>query len=109
MESLDQFRAEDRLRLRRAVSHRENLALWAHVPLRIAMAIETPLHLERRLLADERHFVHAAVARFAADALLDVHAVVEEREVRQVVDAQPAQRRVVAEARADRLEVRARG
>ena len=71
------------------------------------MAVEAPLHLQRRLLQHQRHAIDAAVAGLAADALLHVNAVVEVDEVRQVVHADPAQRLVVAEARAHRLEIRA--
>ena len=51
--------------------------------------------------------VDAAVAGFTADALGDVDAVIEIHEVRQIVDADPVERLVVAEAGPHRLEVRA--
>ena len=72
------------------------------------MAVEAPLHLERVLLLHQRHLVDAPVAGLAAHPLLHVDAVVEVDEVGQVVDADPAQRLVVAEAGADRLENRRR-
>ena len=57
-------------------------------------------------LVHERHLVDPAVTGDAADALLDVDLVVEVHEVGQVVDPNPVERRVVPEARADRLEDR---
>jgi hypothetical protein len=71
------------------------------------VAVEAPFHLQRRLLDHQRHAIDAAVARFTADALADVDAVIEVDEVRQIVHADPVERLVVAEAGAHRLEVRA--
>ena len=51
--------------------------------------LEAPLHLQRLLLPDERHLVHATVAGRAAHALVHVGAVVEVDEVGQVVDLRP--------------------
>ena len=77
--------------------------------LRVPVAVEAPLHGQRVLLPGDRHLVHPAVAGDAADALLDVDAVVEVDEVRQVVDALPLERRPVAEALPHRLQQRAVG
>ena len=71
------------------------------------MAVKAPFHLQRRLLDHQRHAIDAAVARFTADALPDVDAVIEVNEVRQIVHAHPVERLVVAEAGAHRLEIRA--
>ena len=95
-----------RLRHRRPVAHREDLAARPDVFLRVAVAVEAPLHLQRVLLQHQRHLVDAPVAGLAADALLHVDAVVEVDEVGQVVHARPLQRLVVAEAGAHRLEDR---
>ena len=61
-----------------------------HVFFGVAVAVQAPLHLQRVLLPGERHLVHPAVAALAADALVDVNAVVEVDEVGQIVDARPA-------------------
>ena len=68
------------------------------------MALQAPLHLERLLLPDERHLVHAPVARRAADSLVHVGAVVEIGEIGEVVHLHPFDRSVGAEARPHRLE-----
>lgn len=49
----------------------------------VSVAIETPLHRQRFFLFDDFHFVDPAVAGNAADAFVDMHAVVEVNEVRQ--------------------------
>ena len=82
----------------------EDLVLRAHEPLRVAVAVEAPLHLQRVLLPHQRHLVDAAVAGRAAHALVHVGAVVEVDEVRQVVDLGPLDGDVGLEARAHRLE-----
>src|SRR5262245_55500025 len=74
----------------------------------MAVTVEAPFHLQRRLLIDQRHPIDTAVTGGAADALLHVHAVVEVDKVWQVVDAHPLQRFVVAKAGADNLEIGAR-
>ena len=102
-----QLRAEVGLRRRRHVAHRRDLIAGPDVLSGIAVTIQAPLHLERFLLDHQRHLVDAAVAGFTADALGDVDAVIEIHEVRQIVDAHPVERLVVAEAGPHRLEVRA--
>ena len=72
------------------------------------MAIQAPLHLQRVLLPGERHPVHPPVATLTADYLVDVDAVIEIHEVRQIVDPRPADRGVVAETGAHRLQRRTR-
>src|SRR5207245_7518762 len=58
----------------------------------------SPLHLERLRLPHERHAIHGPVARRAADAFVDVNAVIEVDEVRQIVDARPQDRLAGAKA-----------
>src|SRR4051812_39060084 len=53
----------------------------------IPVAVEAPGHAERRELVYHVHLVDAAMALHAADALVDVGAMVEVRELRQLVDA----------------------
>src|ERR1700730_17188943 len=62
-------------------SHREHFFFRAKGPLRMAVALEAPRHLEPRSLPDERHLVDAAVTGLAADALVHVDGVVEVDEV----------------------------
>src|SRR5687767_14237617 len=63
---------DQRLRLRWAIPHRVDFAARPHELLRVAMAVETPLHLQRVLLQRERHLVDPAMTGFASHALLDV-------------------------------------
>ena len=93
----------------RDVGHVEDLAARADVLLRRAVAVDAPLHRERRGLKGQRHLVDASVARGAADAFVDVDAVVEVHEIRQAVDAAPDDRRVRGVAGAHRLEHRGVG
>ena len=58
----------------------------------VAMAIETPAHADRSLRADHVHLIDSAVARHTADARGEMRAVIEVDEVRQCVDADPADR-----------------
>ena len=89
---------------RRFVSHPKHFLARAHVLLRMAVAVEAPFHLERGLLPGERHLVHGAVAGFAADALIDVDAVIEIGEIGQIMHARPGDGAVRAETFAHRLE-----
>jgi hypothetical protein len=51
----------------------------------VAVTIEAPLHLQRRLAPHHRHFVDAAMAFDASDAPADVNAVVEVHEPGQIM------------------------
>ena len=88
------------------VAHRGDLILRAEVRGRVAVTVETPTHRQRLGLVDLGHEVDAAVARLAADAAVDVRAVVEEDVVGQVVDADPLDRVAAGERLADRQERR---
>src|SRR5262249_37492062 len=68
------------------------------------MAIETPLHLQRRVLIHQRHLTDGPMAGVAAHAFIDVNAVIEKNEVRELVDARPLQRLPAAITGAHRLE-----
>ncbi|EEF25552.1 conserved hypothetical protein, partial [Ricinus communis] len=57
--------------------------------LRRAMTIETPLHVERRYAPIQRHLIDAPVTLDAGDAFVDVNAVIEIHEVRQIMQALP--------------------
>src|SRR5690242_15470628 len=76
------------------VGHVEDFLARPDLLLGIAMALDAPLHRQRRGLVDEVHLVDAAVAGRASDALGDVDAVVEMDKVRQAVHAHPLQRAV---------------
>ena len=73
----------------------------------MAVTIETPLHLKRILLPGKRHPVHSAVAALTADPFVDMNAVIEIHEIRQIVYARPINRGVGAETGAHRLQSRA--
>src|SRR5689334_13562468 len=89
---------------RRFISHVEDLIARPEKLLRIAMTLDTPVHVERVRLVRERHQVDSSVARSTADALVDVNAVIEIDEIRKVVNARPRQRLTGAETGAHRLE-----
>src|SRR3569833_526036 len=57
--------------------HREFGGLGAMVRRRVAVAVEAPLHGERRRLLYQRHIVDAAVAGDAADTVVHVRGVVD--------------------------------
>src|SRR5439155_1560262 len=69
--------------IRRRVRHVEDLILRTDELFGMAVAVEAPLHGQRRSLIRERHFVDAAVASGAPDSLRHVNAVIEMDEVRQ--------------------------
>src|SRR5438094_2370034 len=91
---------------RRLPGHVEHLVAWPDVPLRIPVTFQAPAHLEGLRLPGQRHPVDLPMASRAADALLDVDAVVEVDEVAQDVDPIPLQRLTALEALADRLQHR---
>src|SRR5438105_79017 len=68
----------------------ENLIAWTNEFLRLAMAIEAPFHVKRIGLAHQGHLVHGSVTRGAADAFVDVDAVVKKNEIRKVVNTRPS-------------------
>ena len=67
----------------------ENFIARADVFFRRAMAVETPFHIQRVRLPGERHLIQLTVTRCAADAVVDMNAVVEKNKIRRVVDAIP--------------------
>ena len=85
--------------------HVENLVLRSDVLFGIAVAVEAPLHREWRGLKNERHLVDRAVARRAADALVDVNAVVEIDIVGEAVNLDPLDRLIRSVALANRFEI----
>ena len=85
--------------------HIENLVFGTKIRLRIAMAIQAPTHIQRRSLENERHLVDGTVTRGAADALVDVNAVIEVDVIGQAVDLDPLNRLVSTKAFANRFEI----
>ncbi len=87
------------------LAHLRHVFRIAEVRPRVAVTIEAPTHRERLLLRHRLHLIDATVAGRAADAGGDVRAVIEEGEVRDLVDLHPLDRLVVVRPRlADRLE-----
>src|SRR5687767_4173898 len=101
---LCQLWPDDRLRHGRLVAHRVDLAARPYVVLGGAMAVDAPLHLQGVFLQGQRHLIDPAMTGLASHALFHVDAVIEIDKVGQVVDADPAQRPVLAKAGANRLE-----
>jgi hypothetical protein len=58
----------------------------------IAVTLEAPAHAERFLQFDNLHLRDVAVAALTADARAEMHAVIEVREVRHFMDADPVHR-----------------
>ena len=86
--------------------HVVNLVDGPHEPFRRAVTLQTPLHLERLCLVENRHLVDAPVTRRAADTFFHVNAVIEVGVIRQVVYAYPLDRLAGAKTRAHRFEIR---
>jgi hypothetical protein len=82
------------------VAHVEYLIARTQILFRRAMAAQTPLHLQRFLLIHQWHLVDWTVAGVAANAFIDVNAVIEKDEVGELVHPRPLQRfsRLVAGA-----------
>src|SRR5438093_337080 len=96
------------IRRRRVIDDEHGVAR-AHVALGVAMAVDAPFHLQRLLLPHERHAIDLSVAGRAADALVQMDAVVEVHEIGQVVHARPRDRLIRSKALAHQLEKRAGG
>ena len=89
---------------RRLILHVEDLIPRANEVLRLAMAVDAPVHAQRVDLINQRHLIHASMTGGAADALMNVDAVIEEDEIGQVMDAIPTNRLPGLEALPDRLQ-----
>ncbi len=73
------------------------------------MTFQTPLHLQRLRLRNDRHLIDAAMTGRTADAFVDVNRVIEIGEVRQIMHAYPFKRLSVFETFTHRLEIRTIG
>src|SRR5689334_10867584 len=89
---------------RRYPGHVEDRVTRPKMRARIAMAVETPLHEQRFVLKYKGHFVDTAMAFDAANALVDVDAVVEVTELGEIMNPLPANGFAGAIARADQFE-----
>jgi hypothetical protein len=78
-----------RLVIRGFPIHVENLVAWPQNRLRIAMAVQAPLHLQIGSLENQGHLVDLPVTRRAAHAFIDVDAVVEINVIGEPVHAHP--------------------
>jgi len=97
--------ANFRLIARRFPIHVVNLVERAQRHLRIAMAIEAPLHQERVRLKNQGHLIHCAMARRTANALTDVNAVIEISKVTEAVNLHPLNRFVRSVTLAHGLQI----
>ena len=68
------------------------------------MAVEAPVHVESIDTPSERHLIDAAVTGGAANAFVDVDAMIEVNESRQIVHARPLNRSARAETLSYRLQ-----
>jgi hypothetical protein len=85
----DKFFALFKLIRRRDPVRVENFRTRANVFFGLAMAIETERHVQSLRAIHQGHLRDLAMAGGAADAFIDVNAVVEINELRERVDAGP--------------------
>ena len=84
--------------------HLKDLVLRTDEILGIAVALETPFHLERVDLPGLRHQVDSTVTGGASDALVNMNAVIEINEIGQIVNSGPENRLSGAPALSHRFE-----
>ncbi len=77
--------------------HIENFVFVAHEFLRLAMASQAPLHLQRRRLENNRHLIDATMTGRAADSLIHMNAVIEIDVIGKIVNPRPLKRFAGAE------------
>src|SRR6185503_14217502 len=85
--------------------HVINSFLRAQETFRVAMTLQTPLHLQWRGLKRDRHLVDLAMTRRTANAFVHMNAVIEISVIRKVVDANPFKRFSGTKTRAHRFEI----
>jgi hypothetical protein len=88
----------------RRVIHAEDKLTRTHKAFRCSMAFEAPVHVQRVFAPHQRHFVHTTVTRRTTDAFVNVNAVIEVNEARQIMNARPLDRAIRAEALAHRRQ-----
>jgi len=89
--------------------HIKNLISRSNEFFRVSMTFETPFHLQRRCLKQNRHLIDRAMTRRAANPFVYVNAVIEIGVVWQVMDPDPLNWPPGAEAGAHWFEIRAIG
>ena len=81
--------AEFLLIRRRFPIHVEDLISRTQILFGIAVAVQAPLHIQRRSLEHQRHLVDRTVASGAANPFVDVNAVIEIDVIRKAMHAHP--------------------
>ena len=97
--------ADLRLILRSDPIHVKYLISWPEHLFGPAMAVEAPLHQQGVGLKNQRHLVNFSVTGRAANAFIDVNAVIEIDEIRQMVHPDPLDGFIASIALTDRLKV----
>src|SRR5665213_2611557 len=93
----------------RSPLHVENGTQRSNIVFGTAIAGQTPSHRKRRRLLHQRHAVHIAVARRAADSLGHVNTVVEINIVGKLMDPTPVYRLILCQTVAYRRKHRCIG
>ena len=88
------------------VAHVEHLIARPQFLCRIAVAVDAPLHLQRRMVERQGHAVDSSMAGVAPHSFINMNAVIEVDKIGKVIDTVPDERLAAAEALADRLEYR---
>ena len=90
----------------RSPIHIKDLILRPQVRFRIAVAIQAPLHVQRRSLENQRHLIDGAVTGGTSNTLINVNTVIEVDVIRKIVNAVPLQRRIGRHTQANGFEHR---
>jgi hypothetical protein len=106
---LDQLQSDLLLIGRVFVAHGEDLIAGPDIFLGIAVTFKTPAHFKRILLVGKRHLVDAAMAGFAAHALLHMDAVIEVDKIGKIVNSHPGDRLIGPIAGANHFQLRTVG
>ena len=78
------------------ITHIEDLISVPQIFFRSTMAVQAPLHLQRRGVVHQRHPVHRPMTGIAAHTFVDMNAVIEIGKVGQIVHPGPNQRLTTA-------------
>ena len=88
----------------RIVMQVENFRSRAQRTLGIAVTLQTPLHLEARVLPHKRHFIDCTMTTRTTDAFVHVDGMIEIDKARKAMNAIPDNRLVLAPTVAHRLK-----
>jgi hypothetical protein len=97
---------EFHLVLGRLIRHVIDFVAGSNMPLRLAVTVQAPLHLERLCFVDLWHLIYAPVTTRASYSLVDMNAVVEVHEIGKVVNSNPLNRLTAPVTLTYRLERR---